>query len=111
MEEKNRLITLYIENKVKELENMSMFVSKDNVQKVINNFLNRNEDIEIINHSVKTTTNGVQINTTKLSKIRIYTITGEFLKSDLFCGTKEYLLPKGIYIIQIDNNSQKVIIQ
>ena len=48
MEEKNRLITLYIENKVKELENMSMFVSKDNVQKVINNFLNRNEDIEII---------------------------------------------------------------
>ena len=70
-----------------------------------------NEDIEIINHSVKTTTNGVQINTTKLSKIRIYTITGEFLKSDLFCGTKEYLLPKGIYIIQIDNNSQKVIIQ
>lgn len=70
-----------------------------------------NEDIEIINHSVKTTTNGVQINTIKLSKIRIYTITGEFLKSDLFCGTKEYLLPKGIYIIQIDNNSQKVIIQ
>lgn len=69
-----------------------------------------NEDIEIINHSV-TTTNGVQINTTKLSKIRVYTITGEFLKSDLFCGTKEYLLPKGIYIIQIDNNSQKVIIQ
>ena len=48
VEEKNRLITLYIENKVKELENMSMFVSKDNVQKVINNFLNRNEDIEII---------------------------------------------------------------
>lgn len=70
-----------------------------------------NEDIEIINYSVKTITNGVQINTTKLSKIRIYTITGEFLKSDLFCGTKEYLLPKGIYIIQIDNNSQKVIIQ
>ena len=54
MEEKNRLITLYIENKVKELENMSMFVSKDNVQKVINNFLNRNEDIEIIKTKIDT---------------------------------------------------------
>ena len=53
MEEKNRLITLYIENKVKELENMSMFVSKDNVQKVINNFLNRNEDIEIIKTKIE----------------------------------------------------------
>lgn len=54
MEEKNRLITLYIENKVKELENMSMFVFKDNVQKVINNFLNRNEDIEIIKTKIDT---------------------------------------------------------
>ena len=54
MEEKNRLITLYIENNVKELENMSMFVSKDNVQKVINNFLNRNEDIEIIKTKIDT---------------------------------------------------------
>ena len=54
VEEKNRLITLYIENKVKELENMSMFVSKDNVQKVINNFLNRNEDIEIIKTKIDT---------------------------------------------------------
>ena len=40
--------------KVKELENMSMFVSKDNVQKVINNFLNRNEDIEIIKTKIDT---------------------------------------------------------
>ena len=54
MEEKNKLIISYIENKVKELENMSMFVSKDNVQKVINNFLNRNEDIEIIKTKIDT---------------------------------------------------------
>ena len=33
---------------------MSMFVSKDNVQKVINNFLNRNEDIEIIKTKIDT---------------------------------------------------------
>lgn len=54
VEEKNKLIISYIENKVKELENMSMFVSKDNVQKVINNFLNRNEDIEIIKTKIDT---------------------------------------------------------
>ena len=69
MEEKNRIVTLYIENKVKELEDMSMFVSKDNVQKVINSFLNRSEDIEIIK-----TTSGLtidEINETIAPSIRV----------------------------------------
>ena len=72
MEEKNRLITLYIENKVKELENMSMFVSKDNVQKVINNFLNRNEDIEIIKTKIDTIfNNSIRAYKKNLEKIKI----------------------------------------
>lgn len=54
MEEKNKLITEYIENKIKELESMSMFISKDNVDKVIKNFLNRSEDINIIKTKIDT---------------------------------------------------------
>lgn len=48
MEEKNNLIILYINNKVKELEEMSMYVPKENVDKLINTFINRKEDMEDI---------------------------------------------------------------
>lgn len=48
MEEKNNLIISYINNKVKELDDMSMFVPRENVDKLINAFTNRNEDINVI---------------------------------------------------------------
>lgn len=54
MEEKNKIIISYIDNKVKELESISMFVPKENVQKLINSFLNREEDIEIIKTKIDT---------------------------------------------------------
>lgn len=69
-----------------------------------------NEEIQTIKHSVKTTKDGIQIKTSKLSNIRIYTTTGKFIKSDSLCGTKEFSLPKGIYIITVDNISQKIIV-
>lgn len=48
MNEKNNLIISYINNKVKELEDMSMLVPRENVDKLINAFTNRNEDIDVI---------------------------------------------------------------
>lgn len=54
MEEKNKLIISYINNKVKELENMSMYIPKENVDKLINAFTNRNEDINIIKTKIDT---------------------------------------------------------
>jgi len=48
MEEKNNLIISYINNKVKELEDMSMLVPKENIDKLIGAFTNRNEDINVI---------------------------------------------------------------
>ena len=54
MEEKNRLIELYIQNKVKELEEMSMYVPKENVSNLINAFTNRSEDINIIKTRIDT---------------------------------------------------------
>ena len=54
MEEKNNEIISYINNKVKELESMSMYVPKENVDKLLNAFLNRNEDIEAIKTKIDT---------------------------------------------------------
>lgn len=54
MEEKNNLIISYINDKVKELENMSMYVPKENVDKLLTAFLNRNEDINIIKTKIDT---------------------------------------------------------
>ena len=48
MEEKNKKIELYIEDKIKELESNSMYVSNENKEKLLMAFMNRNEDIEII---------------------------------------------------------------
>lgn len=54
MEEKNNLIISYINSKVKELEEMSMYVPKENVDKLLAAFLNRNEDINIIKTRIDT---------------------------------------------------------
>ena len=54
MEDKNKEITSYINNKVKELESMSMYIPKENVDKLINAFINRNEDINIIKTKIDT---------------------------------------------------------
>lgn len=48
MEEKNKEIISYIEQKVKELQDMSMYVSKENIDNLIRIFKNRQEDISII---------------------------------------------------------------
>ena len=48
VEEKNKKIELYIEDKIKELESNSMYVPNENKEKLLMAFMNRNEDIEII---------------------------------------------------------------
>ena len=54
MEEKNKEIISYIEYKVKELESLSMYVSKDNISKLSNAFTNRQEDINVIKTRIDT---------------------------------------------------------
>lgn len=54
MEDKNREIISYIDNKVKELENMSMYIPKENVDKLKFSFINRNDDINIIKTRIDT---------------------------------------------------------
>lgn len=54
MEEKNNLIISYINDKVKELEDMSMHIPKENIDKLHTVFLNRNEDINIIKTKIDT---------------------------------------------------------
>lgn len=54
MEEKNQEIISYINSKVKELENMSMFVPKENVDKLMVAFSNRSEDIDVIKTRIDT---------------------------------------------------------
>ena len=54
MEEKNKIIISYIEDRVLELAKMTMYVPKENVDKLINAFINRNEDINIIKTKIDT---------------------------------------------------------
>jgi len=54
MEEKNNQILLYIQSKVKELEEMSMYVPKENISKLVNAFSNRSEDINAIKTRIDT---------------------------------------------------------
>ena len=54
MEEKNKKIELYIEDKIKELESNSMYVPNENKEKLLMAFMNRNEDIEIIKTKIDT---------------------------------------------------------
>lgn len=54
MEEKNKIIKTYVEEKICELEKMSMYVPKENVEKLLNIFLNRSEDINIIKTKIDT---------------------------------------------------------
>ena len=48
MEEKNKIIISYIENRLQELDRMCMDVPENNVNKLYSVFLNRVEDINII---------------------------------------------------------------
>ena len=48
MEEKNKIIISYIENRLQELDRMGMDVPENNVNKLYSVFLNRVEDINII---------------------------------------------------------------
>lgn len=48
MNEKNKLIISYIENRLQELDKMGMEVPQKNIDKLYTVFLNRNEDINII---------------------------------------------------------------
>ena len=45
VEEKNKIVELYIEDKIKELESMLMYVPNENKKKLLMAFMNRNEDI------------------------------------------------------------------
>ena len=54
MEEKNKEIEQYIEEKIKLLEEMSMYVPEENKQKLIMAFKNRNEEINIIKTRIDT---------------------------------------------------------
>lgn len=69
MEEKNKEIISYVKNKVKELESMGMYVPKENSEKLINAFINRNENINIIKTRIDTIfTNSIEAYKKALNK-------------------------------------------
>lgn len=70
MEEKNNLIISYINSKVKELEDMSMYTSKENVDKLLTVFLNRPENIDVIKTKIDVIfNNSIEIYKKNLEKI------------------------------------------
>lgn len=70
-----------------------------------------NEEIQTISKHIKTVANGIQIDVPQLSDIKIYTISGTLVKFDRISGMKEYSLSKGIYVVTIENKSQKIIVR
>lgn len=70
MEEKNNEIISYIDKKVKELESMSMYIPRENIEKLEAAFFNRNEDVNIIKTKIDTIfDNSVSAYKEKLEKI------------------------------------------
>jgi hypothetical protein len=56
------------------------------------------------------TPNGIRIELDSYSKIIIYEITGKILHTQITNKTTHINLPKGIYILEINNQTQKIII-
>ena len=70
VEEKNKLIISYIDSKVKEVEEMSMFVPKENVEKLYTIFTNREEDINVIKTKIDSIfTNSINAYRQNLEKV------------------------------------------
>lgn len=113
MEEKNNIIISYINNKVKELDDMSMFVPRENVDKLINAFTNRNEDIEVIKTRLDTIfNNSVNAYKEHLEKIGFDydTIVSVYNKIEKMNKTKAKLyLSGGIvpYILLNESSNRK----
>jgi hypothetical protein len=79
-----------------------------------NIFLNIETANDIINKDniiLRTISNGISIETQEITPIAFFTISGQTVYQSTINGHAEISLDKGIYIVRIKNESQKVVVR
>ena len=66
-----------------------------------------NKDIASV-HSIS---NGIYIDTKETASIVVYNLSGQTVYQDVVNGSTEITLDKGVYIVRVNNESQKVIVK
>ena len=70
--------------------------------------------ISVINQdkiSIQSASNGITIETTEQMPVSVYTISGQIIYQTIANGKADIPLNKGIYIVRVNNESQKVIVK
>ena len=70
--------------------------------------------INVINQNkinIKSVSNGIVVETTEQMPVSVYTISGQIIYQTIANGKAEIPLNKGIYIVRVNNGSQKVIVK
>jgi hypothetical protein len=61
--------------------------------------------------SIYSNLNGITVQTQGISTVAVYTVLGQKVHQSVMDGTSEIQLKKGIYIVTVNNKSQKVIVK
>ena len=63
------------------------------------------------NISIQSFSNGIAIETTEQMFVSVYNLSGQAVYRNVINGNTEILLNKGVYIVRVNNESQKVIVK
>jgi len=61
--------------------------------------------------SIHSTSNGIYIDTKETASIVVYNLSGQTVYQNVVNGSAEITLDKGVYIVRVNNESQKVIVR
>lgn len=63
------------------------------------------------NSTIKSVTNGISIETKETTPVSVYNLSGQKIYQSVINGNKEIRLNKGVYIVKMNNGSEKVIVK
>jgi len=61
--------------------------------------------------SIRSISNGIYIDTKEAASIVVYNLSGQIVYQNVINGSTEITLDKGVYIVRVNNESQKVIVK
>jgi hypothetical protein len=61
--------------------------------------------------SIRSISNGICIDAKETASIAVYNLSGQTVYRNVIHGSAEIMLDKGIYIVRVNNKSQKVIVR
>jgi len=61
--------------------------------------------------SIRSISNGICIDVKEIASIAVYNLSGQTVYQNIINGSAEIMLDKGVYIVRVNNESQKVIVR